>query len=34
MDEIVGASITQQRSTIQLVSAFAALALLLAAVGI
>jgi len=34
MDEIVGASIAQQRFTMQLLTAFAALALLLAAVGI
>jgi predicted permease len=34
MDEVVGASIAQQRFTMQLLTAFAALALLLAAVGI
>jgi putative ABC transport system permease protein len=34
MDEIVGASIAQQRFTMQLLTVFAALALLLAAVGI
>jgi predicted permease len=34
LDEVVGASIAQQRFTMQLLTAFAALALLLAAVGI
>jgi len=34
LDEVVGSSIAQQRFTMQLLTAFAALALLLAAVGI